>query len=1267
MAEQTFRSPGFFENEIDLSARDVEPSGVPAGVIGTAEKGPAFVPVTMGNFGDFITRFGSLDPERFAPYAVKEWLKNKNSLTFVRVLGAGSNTSPAHFSDTKTYGTVKNAGFIVSASRYSASDVDSLGTHESCTQFLVARHTLPNLDGGEMFGFPMFTDNNSFQETTADTVKLVRGVLFTTTGSRFEIAPGEEMPAHAEGVIKLGTADATTALNSNNLVFTVPTAAGGDNTAVTISFHNEAWADGAMAAAANTIKISKAVADTTAKLQAALIGAINHTNANAAAQEALGYKIGTAGGANGIKGVTATASPGAPGAQVAISLTADLKGVVGNTISLTTNKAVLRNNGVLSTNNMQGGRGIVYDPLPTNRQLKAGNAVTPSHWFAGSDSKYKSSQSYFKLILSTSLDEKFGKGEGAAVQPGIKIFTASLEPSDPNYISKILNTNPQKFYHERHLLYLDFAVESELAKVDTTFGSLGLLSGSSRIPMDTQPVAYGGTAKAEFTELFGRFDTRYTTPKSPSIISQPFGGKEWDLFHFETISDGAWGNSKYKVSIANVRASTDPVNRYGTFEVQLRDFSDTDRSPAVLERFPECTLNPQSERYVARQVGDMKAYWNFDAESDDERRVVVKGKYPNRSHRFRIVMNEAVERELSPDTSLPFGFRGMEVLKTTDSLTDEICVILTDADGNSVGTDEGDNGSQAAGRFAPRLTGHGLSTAKGLPAVSGQLTGSIIPPLPYRFKVTKGAVSSANPAGAAKFVGEAGKNERVDPRLYWGVKTTRTPISASLPSGDVNSAVLNANDSRQPNPLVEAYTKMHGIGKLGTLVTGSAAADEFNNNKFTLARVALQNSISDAFANGVSNRLEKIVTGTARQHLLEASYIRNGRPKASNYTISDRIKGDRITMGTLVHSSSVIFNRFIEFNKFTTIFAGGFDGTNILSHDGYYMTDRASSGDLGGYALSTTEHAYQGLTHIVAGTGGKNAVINSYETAVRIMTDPTTVRINLLAIPGMRDPNIVDNALDKVRDYGFSMYVMDVRNYDQDVNRLFDDDIKKPDVRTTSEQFDGLAIDNNYAASYFPDVFLKDEQNNRPVKVPASVAAISALGFNDRVGFPWFAPAGFNRGSLASVDNVHTRLSSNDRDELYDVRINPIAVFPTGRFVIFGQKTLQQAKSALDRVNVRRLLLEVKRRVSSTARKLLFEANDATTRAQFVGEVTPQLAIIQAQAGVERFSVVCDGTNNSTTDEEESRMNGRIVIVPTLAVEFIALDFIVTSAGVSFE
>ena len=109
MAEQTFRSPGFFEQEIDLSARQLSPSGVPAGIVGTSIRGPAFVPVTVGSFADFETRFGSLETERFAPYAVREWLQNRTSCTFLRVLGAGSNETAADISNTTSYGTVKNA------------------------------------------------------------------------------------------------------------------------------------------------------------------------------------------------------------------------------------------------------------------------------------------------------------------------------------------------------------------------------------------------------------------------------------------------------------------------------------------------------------------------------------------------------------------------------------------------------------------------------------------------------------------------------------------------------------------------------------------------------------------------------------------------------------------------------------------------------------------------------------------------------------------------------------------------------------------------------------------------------------------------------------------------------------------------------------------------------------------------------------------------------------------------------------------------------
>jgi phage tail sheath protein FI len=282
------------------------------------------------------------------------------------------------------------------------------------------------------------------------------------------------------------------------------------------------------------------------------------------------------------------------------------------------------------------------------------------------------------------------------------------------------------------------------------------------------------------------------------------------------------------------------------------------------------------------------------------------------------------------------------------------------------------------------------------------------------------------------------------------------------------------------------------------------------------------------------------------------------------------------------------------------------------------------------------------------------------------MTDPFTAGVNILTLPGIREPYVMDQTSKKVRDYGLAMHLMDIPAYDDSTVRLYDDSTTKPNIKETANQFDALAIDNNYVATYFPDVFIDDAVNVRRVKVPASVAALGALGFNDRVAYPWFAPAGFNRAALDFVKNVHVRLNVDDRDRLYDSRINPIATFPRLGYVIYGQKTLQINKSALDRVNVRRLLLEVKRIIIGIAQKIVFEQNTPAVRNRFVSESVFQLSLIQTQAGVEAFQVVMNETNNTQDDIDLNKLNGRIVVVPTRAIEFIAIDFIVTNAGVQF-
>ena len=1051
MAEQTFRSPGFFEREVDLTQRTTEIVGTPAGVIGTAGKGPAFVPVTVGSFADFASKFGTLDPDRFGPYAANEWLRNRTALTYIRVLGAGANATTTDISTTAIQGTVKNAGFRLKGPQ---SDTLSAKVHNGVIQFIVASHTTTN---EEASGFPVFTDNSSFNTMTE--MNLVRAMVMTATGSRLEILSHN---ANYSG--------ATTTVDSGSI----------------------------------------------------------------------------------------SSYTGAP----------ELQGT-------------------------------------------------------------------FKLVLSSALGTRFGNEAG---NPGIRILTASLDPSSKHYVGKILNTNPDRFHAEQHLLYADFPVESEIAKVNVTpagpggnVGRVAILSGSHRTS-----AGGGGNGKA-YRNNFGRFDTRYRAARSTSFISQPFGGDEFDLFHFESLNDGEAGNRLVKISITNLRRSTDPENPYGTFTVLIRDYFDTDTDLRIVEQYPLCTLNPGDENYIATRIGDLSVKYNFDAESETERRLNVSGKRPNRSAYVRVVMNSMVEDGEVPADALPFGFRGVPLPKTSNSLTDNGLRVLP-------GGSKNHGNERISGRIPDGLNSQ------------NSLTGSILPPIPHRFKATRGAVQAFG-----DYTGQPGSLELADSRLFWGIKFERVPLT-----GSVTNATLNANGSSARNKLLDSYSKFLGLELMDTVVTGSGA-DRFNDNKFTLAKVAFYNHLADSSTVSLASAITTEITGAVPDHIKFTAYIRNETPKAPRYTVKDGTK-NRLTFGSLVaNSSATAFNRFTEYMKFTNMMYGGYDGVNILDRDQRLMNDKASSISEGGKAAGG-ELGYINLSvDSSPGAGKDNNVISSYRTATRIMTDPFASRVNVIAIPGIRDSYVTDFAADKTKEYSQALYLMDVPSFDDDTTRLYDDSKNRPNVRKTTEQFEGRAIDNNFSAAYFPDTIIEDEVNGEAVGVPASVSAIGALGFNDRVSFPWFAPAGFNRGALDSVVNTEVRLNAEDRNVLYEARLNPIASFPRGGFVIFGQKTLQQARSALDRVNVRRMLLEVKRIVSDIANGLIFEQNTPATRARFVKLTKPRLASIQTNQGIDSFKIIMNSSNNTAEDAEQNRLNGRIVLVPTRAAEFIAMDFIITNSGVSFE
>ena len=228
-------------------------------------------------------------------------------------------------------------------------------------------------------------------------------------------------------------------------------------------------------------------------------------------------------------------------------------------------------------------------------------------------------------------------------------------------------------------------------------------------------------------------------------------------------------------------------------------------------------------------------------------------------------------------------------------------------------------------------------------------------------------------------------------------------------------------------------------------------------------------------------------------------------------------------------------------------------------------------------------------------------------------------------------------------------------------------------VTTAVSGMQSRDLNNSYACTYYPWVQIKDTKENRLLHVPPSVIALGTFASSEASSELWFAPAGFTRGGLTNgaaglpVTGVTERLTSKKRDDLYENNINPIAKFPAEGIVIFGQKTLQQTSSALDRINVRRLMIYVKKEISRIAATILFDQNVSITWGRFTGEVEPFLSDVRARLGLTDFKVVLDETTTTPDLIDRNIMYAKIFLKPARAIEYIAVDFIITRTGASFE
>ena len=292
----------------------------------------------------------------------------------------------------------------------------------------------------------------------------------------------------------------------------------------------------------------------------------------------------------------------------------------------------------------------------------------------------------------------------------------------------------------------------------------------------------------------------------------------------------------------------------------------------------------------------------------------------------------------------------------------------------------------------------------------------------------------------------------------------------------------------------------------------------------------------------------------------------------------------------------------------------------------------------------------------IANTNTQGLVAADYEDMISLLANQDDYKFNTLATPGLFNSGTdlavpIANAINNTQGRGDSIYVMDLVPYGSTV------------TQTTVQ---AAARNTSYAASYWPWLQLIEPNSGQLVWVPASVLIPSVYAFNDSVSEPWFAPAGINRGGLDQVVRPEVKLTQAQRDSLYSGKVNPIASFPATGVVVYGQKTLQTKASALDRVNVRRLLIALKNYISDTAQTLVFEQNTIATRNAFISQVNPYLETVQQNQGLYAFKVIMDESNNSADVIDRNQMIGQIYIQPTKTAEFIYLDFNILPTGATF-
>jgi hypothetical protein len=483
-----------------------------------------------------------------------------------------------------------------------------------------------------------------------------------------------------------------------------------------------------------------------------------------------------------------------------------------------------------------------------------------------------------------------------------------------------------------------------------------------------------------------------------------------------------------------------------------------------------------------------------------------------------------------------------------------------------------------------------------------------------------------------------------------------TLLVTRVASGSFTSARANISGSNTSGSLViRTISQGNIMNNSGSMLSGSLVSGSADNVRWQIVNADTgSGTFSLLVRQGNDTDNEPIVLETWTNLSLD--------PTQPNYV--SRVIGD--TYQTLNTTDNYIQTIGSFPNQSRYIYVD-----SVVAPTPYYITNAGTvnsaytasipvngSGSIGGAFFAASGNLFSGNAGFYqSGSGAtvtQGILANDYTSSITLMGNQDDYRFNVIAVPGL---NIDNNAsqiallVNTIQNRGDAIAVVDPQGYAGTV---------------ANAVVDAQTINSSYAAAYWPWLQTLDPGTGQLAWVPASVMIPGVFAYNDSVSEPWFAPAGINRGGLSTVVRAERKLTQDQRNTLYTGKVNPIATFPGTGVVVYGQKTLQTRASALDRVNVRRLLIALKSYISQVANNLVFEQNTIATRNQFLSQVNPYLESVQQRQGLYAFRVIMDDSNNTPDVIDRNQMVGQIYIQPTKTAEFIYLDFNILPTGATF-